>query len=421
MRAIQKQHRRCCGLDIHKDSVVACILPPDGSSGVVIRKVYGTFRKDLTRMRGWLKQLKVTEIAMESTGVYWRPVWNVLDQQGFQLLLVNPAQVKALQGRKSDRRDAQRIAEFLQDRRLDPSFVPPREIGELRQLLRHRVSLLQQRGQVQNHIRDLFESASIKLGSVTSDLLGVTGRGIIEALIAGQSCPERLSWKVRGSLRKKERRVRESLEGYFQEFHRRMLQAYYEQYQFLNRQIAALEAEIERCLQPYQKQLDLLVTIPGVDRVVAWQMIAELGVEMTVFPDAAHCASWAGLSPGNCESAGKKLSNRTKKGNKYLRRILTQAAWAAARTKQGYLPAFFQRVKARRGWGRAAFALAHKILVIAYSMLKTGTPYQDLGSDYFDRRNPGRTARRLVARLERLGMKVLIVPSTTVTPTIHAG
>jgi len=413
----EKVYRRCCGMDVHKDTVVVCVLPPDGETGKRALKVWRTFRRDLIRMRGWLKLLKVTEIAMESTGVYWRPVWNVLEEQGFRLLLVNPAQVKALQGRKSDQRDAQRLAEFLQDGRLDPSFVPPREIRELRQMLRHRLSLLQQRGEAHNQIRDLFETANIKLSSVASDLLGLSGRRIIEAMMAGQDSPELLSWKVRGKLRKKERQVQESLDGCFQEFHRRMLKAHYQHYQFLSQQVQDLEAEIARRMKPYADKIAVLRTIPGVEQMVAWHVIAELGADMSVFPDADHCASWAGLSPGSCESAGKQFSGRTKKGNKYLRRVLTQAAWAASHCKDGYLRAFFYRVKARQGWGKAIFAVAHKILVIAYCLLKTGTPYQELGSDYFDKLHPERTARRLVERLQRLGLTVTLTPSPAPTPT----
>jgi transposase len=336
-------------------------------------------------------------------------------------LLVNPAQVKALQGRKSDRRDAKRISEFLQDGRLDPSFVPPHEIRELRQLLRHRLSLLQQRGESHNQIRDLFETANIKLSSVASDLLGVSGRRIIEAMIAGQDSPELLSWKVRGKLRKKEKQVKESLKGCFNEFHRMMLKAHYEHYQFLSQQVKDFEAEITRRMAPHAKSIAGLITIPGVDQIVAWHLIAELGADMTVFPDADHCASWAGISPGSCESAGKQLSGRTKKGNKYLRRVLTQAAWAASHCKEGYLRAFFYRVKARRGYGRAIFAVAHKILVTAYCILKTGMPYQDLGGDYFDKLNPDRTARRLVERLGRLGLTVTVAPSAPQNPGFQEG
>jgi transposase len=326
-------------------------------------------------------------------------------------LLVNPAQVKALQGRKTDGRDARRIAEYLQDGRLDPSFVPPPEIRELRQILRHRLSLLQERGEAHNQIRDLFETANVKLSSVASNLLGVSGCRIIEAMIAGEDSPELLSWKVRGSLRKREKEVRESLKGYFNDFHRLMLAAYYRHYQFLSEQVQAFEAEIARRMERYAQQVAALMTIPGVQQIVAWHLIAEMGTDMSVFPDADHCASWGGLSPGSCESAGKQLSGRTKKGNKYLRRVLTQAAWAAAHCKDGYLRGFFYRVKARRGWGKAIFAVAHKILVIAYCILKTGTAYQDLGSDYFDKLHPERTAQHLVKRLQRLGFNVIAAPS----------
>ena len=365
---------------------------------VVARKTYRTFRNDLSRMRGWLKQLHVTEIAMESTGVYWWPVWNVLEGQGFRLLLVNPAQVKALQGRKSDKRDAKRIAEFLQDGRLDASFVPPPEIRQLRQLLRHRLSLLQQRTEVHNQIRDLFETASLKLSSVASDLLGVSGRRIIEAMIAGEDFPELLSGRQRGSLQKKKKLAQESLKGYFNDFHRQMIEMHYRHYEFISKQIQELEIEISRRMEPYSRQITLLMSIPGVERVVAWHLIAEMGADMSVFPDADHCASWAGVCPGSCESAGKQLSTRTKKGNKYLRRVLTQAAWAVSHCKHGYLRAFFYRVKARRGWGKAIMAVEHKILVFAYCILKTGIPYQDLGDNYFDKLHPERVAHRLLHR-----------------------
>jgi transposase len=409
---MKEVYRRCCGMDVHKETVVVCVLPPDGKQGDPVKKIFGTFRKDLTRMRGWLKLLKVTDIAMESTGVYWRPIWNVLEEQGFErLLLANPVQVKALTGRKSDARDCRRIAEYMQDRRLDASLVPPREVRELRHLLRHRLSLLQQRNEVHNQIRDLFETANVKLSSVVSNLMGLSGRRIIEALIAGEESPDKLSWKVRGHLRKKEHLVRESLKGYFNQFHRTMLDALYQQYQFLTGQIEAFNARLAEHMAPYAAQIELLTTIPGVDRIVAWHLIAELGADMTVFPTADHCASWAGMTPGDDESAGKQRSTRCKKGNKFLRRVLVQSAWAASNCKQGYLRALFYRIKARRGWSKAVVAVGHKILVIAYNILRTGAPYFDLGDDYFDRLHPLRTTRRLVHRLERLGLRVQLSPA----------
>lgn len=303
---MKEVYRRCCGMDVHKDSIVVCVLPAVGEAGKAIRKTYGSFRNDVIRLRVWLRQLRVNEIAMESTGVYWRPLWNVLEDQGFRLLLVNPAQVKALQGRKSDGRDAQRIAEFLQDGRLDASFVPPPEIRQLRVLLRHRIALLEQRNELHNQIRDLFETASLKLSSVVTDLMGVTGRGIIEALIRGEDSPEILSWKVRGRLRKKEKLVKESLKGYFNEFHRSMLESLYRHHQFLTAEIKLFEQRVAQQMVPYAADIERLVTIPGVDQLVAWHLIAELGADVTVFPDADHCASWAGLVPGENESAVSK-------------------------------------------------------------------------------------------------------------------
>lgn len=401
---MSKTYRRCCGMDVHKETVVVCVLPPDGEQGKPIKKVYETFRNELARMRAWLKLLKVTAIAMESTGVYWRPIWNMLEGHGFELLLANPQQVKALHGRKSDKRDAERIAQFLQDRRLDPSLVPPREIRRLRDLLRYRVSLLEQRNQVHNKIRDLFETANLKLSSVASDLLGVTGQNIIRALIDGETSPDKLSWKVRGSLRKKEKQVRQSMVGCFDEFHREMLRLLWAQYTFLSAQIEQVEARTRQAMEPHQELMALLDGVPGMDEVVAWTVIAELGIDMSVFPTAAHVCSWAGLCPGTNESAGKQMSSSTRKGNRYLRRGLLQAAWAATRDKSSYLRVFFHRVKSRKGWGKAIVALAHKLLAIGYEILKTKTAYYELGPDYYDQINPAKTIKRLINRLERLGV-----------------
>lgn len=407
---MKKSYSRCCGIDVHKDSVEVCILPAVGTSGAPIRKQFKTFRSDLIQLRKWLKLSRVTEIAMESTGVYWRPLWNVLQDQGFErLLLANPAQVKALHGRKSDRRDAQRIAEFLQDGRLDGSFVPTSEMQQLRMLLRGRIAVVEQRNEVYNHIRDLFETAGVKLSCVLSDLMGVTGRGIIEALIAGETSPDKLSWKVRGSLRKKEKQVRASLQGCFDEFHRDLLKRSYRQYTFLSEEITEFEKLIEERMAPHAERVERLDGIPGVDRLVAWHLIAELGIDMTVFPDDDHCASWAGLVPGENESAGRNKSNRCRKGNRVLRRVLTQAAWAASRCKKGYLRAFFSRAKGRSGWAKAIVATAHKILTIAYCMLRDGTPYRDLGDDYFDKLNPARTIKRMIKKLGTLGVTVQVV------------
>ena len=406
----KEKYRRCCGMDVHKETVVVCVLAAEGQAGKPLKKVYGTFRHDLGRMRGWLKQLQVTEIAMESTGVYWRPIWNVLEGHGFHLVLANPKQVKALHGRKSDKRDSQRIAEFLQDRRIDPSLVPPPEIRRLRDLLRHRVSLLEQRNQTHNKIRDLFETANLKLSSVASNLLGVSGQRIIEALIAGETSADKLSWKVKGKLRKKEKQVRQSLVGCFDEFHREMLELLWKQYQFLSGQIEQLEAKTRREMEPYRELIELLDGVPGFDEVIAWTLIAETGTDMSAFPTHGHVASWAGMCPGTNESAGRQMSTKTRKGNRYLRRALLEAAWAATRKKNCYLRAFFYRLMYRKGWGKAIVALGHKLLVIAYEIMKTRTPYYELGADYYDQLNPEKTIQRLVQRLGKLGLEVAITP-----------
>ncbi len=315
-----------------------------------------------------------------------------------------------LQGRKSDQRDAKRIAEFLQDERLDGSFVPPREIRELRQMLRHRQSILEARNEVHNQIRDLLETANFKLSSVATDLMGLTGRNILRALADGLDSPERLSWKARGSLRKKEAKIKEAMKGEASEFFRWMLKSHLEHYDFLTNLIATLEKQIEGHMASYEEHVLRLITITGVERLVAWNLIAELGVDMSVFPTAAHCASWAGLAPGTHESAGKQKTGRTKRGNRTLRRILTQSAWANTHCKHGYLKAFFLRIRARCGWSKAIVATAHKILVIAYGILNNKLPYQDLGSDYYDRLNPDKTIRRIQNRLAKLGYQAIVTP-----------
>jgi transposase len=275
-------------------------------------------------------------------------------------------------------------------------------------LLRCRVAILQERNEVINRIDEVLQTASIKLSSTVTDLMGTSSQAILKALIAGEDSPERLSWKARGRLRKKATEVKESVKGYFTEFHRWMLEFHYGEYEDLTRKVEKLETKIREHMLPYQEQVELLDTIPGVDEIVAWNLISEFGVDMSVFPTADHCASWAGLCPGENESAGKQLSAKTKKGNKYLRRTLTQSAWAASRKKNSYLRAMFHNVKSRRGWPKAIIAVAHKILVIAYSILSTKQPYQELGGDYFDKLNPARAARNLIRRLNNLGLEVTV-------------
>jgi transposase len=272
--------------------------------------------------------------------------------------------------------------------------------------MRQRVSLLEQRNEVHNQVRDLLETTGIKLSPVASDIMGVSGQAILRALAAGEESAARLSWKVRGRLGKKEAQMREALKVEFSEFHRGILKLHLEHYDFLTQQVGKFEARIAAHLEPYRPQIALLTTIPGIDQIVAWNLVAEMGVDMSVFPDAAHFASWAGLCPGTQERGGKQRSGRTKEGNRYLRRILTQAAWANSHRKDGYLRAVFHRIKARRGWAKAVVAVAHKLAVIAYPMLKDRTVYRELGGDSFDRMNPERAARKLIARLDRMGYEL---------------
>lgn len=373
------QYRRCCGIDVHKETVVVHVLAPDGTRGKGVRKSFGTMHAALVNLRTWLKLLKVTGIAMESTGIYWMPVWQVLEDPAFTLLLANPQQLKALQGRKSDQRDAKRIAEFLQDRRLDGSFVPPAAIRHLRILTRNRSALLHQRNEVHNQIRDLLEMTGIKLSSVASNLLWVTGQSILRALAAGVESAERLSWKAVAKLLQKEVEIKQAVRAEAGPFSRETLGFHLRHYDFLCAHLPELEGRIAKLMMPYSSEIALLTTNPGVDRLVAWQFIAELGVDMAAFPDSEHCASWAGLSPGTQESAGVQYRGRTKKGNKYLRRILTQAARANTHRKYGYLRALFYRIKGRHYKKKAIVAVAYQILVIACSMLRSKQVCRDLG------------------------------------------
>ena len=405
--AMEENWRRCAGMDVHKDMIEVHVLAPDSEPKVKSeRRTFRTFTGDLIQLRTWLVGMRVTEAGMESTGVYWQPVWRELEGHVAKLILANPAQVKALQGRKSDRRDAKRIAEFVKDGRLDSSFVPPPEFREMRELLRHRVNLLGDRNRTQNRIHKVMEGANLKFAPVASDLFGATGRGVMAALVAGEADPDKLALMAMGKLKIKGEELRRALRGNFTPHNRFMLKDLLEQLESVEARIAKYEGEVATRMKPHEEQIRRLRTIPGVDLVVAWTMVAELGVDMDVFPDAAHCASWAGLCPGENESAGKRHSTRTKRGNRYLRRVLVQAGWANSRRKKGYLKARFHRIAARKGQKKAAVAVGHKILVCGYTMLKTGTDYAELGEDYFDVMEIDKTARRLKGRLERIGFKV---------------
>jgi len=403
---------RCCGLDVHKRSISACLLTPheEGGTKQQVRR-FGTVTRDLLELCDWLISNQVTHVAMESTGVYWKPVWNILEAS-VTILLVNAQHVKAVPGRKTDAKDCQWIADLLQHGLLRGSFVPPNPIRQLRDLTRTRASLRQDHTAVANRMQKILEDANIKLASVATDWLGVSGRAILSRLLDGEQDAGTLANLCRGRLRDKIPEMQLALEGRMTEHHRWMLRLQREQLEFLEAQIVKLETKIQEEMQTYQEAVNLCTTIPGIEAIAAANLVAEMGVNMDQFPSAAHLASWAGVCPGNNESAGKRLSGKARNGSVWLRRNLCQAAWAASHSKNTYLSAQFRRLAARKGKKRALVAVGHTILVIVFHMLKNHQPYRDLGADYFDRRNGEQIKRSLIRRLERLGLQVTVQDPT---------
>ena len=403
---------RCCGLDVHKATVTACVRLPDRQGNrTELLAEFSTMTSDLLALSDWLSGLGVTHVAMEATGVYWKPVYYLLEDD-FELLLVNAAHIKHVPGRKTDVQDAQWIAQLLEHGLLRGSFVPPREIRELRDLTRYRKSLIRERQREANRLHKLLEDANIKLASVATDVLGVSGRLMLKALLEGESDPEALAELARGRLRKKLPALRQALRGRFSGHHALLLSHILSHLDYLEEAVGELSEEIERRLAPFGRELELLRSIPGVERRTAEAMLAELGPDMARFPSHRHAASWAGICPGSEESAGKRKSGRTRKSNRWLREVLIESGLAASRTKDTYLRAHYVRVKRRRGHKRATVSTGHSILVSAYHVLKQGVPYHELGADYFDRRDdPERLVRRLVGQLERLGQSVTLEPT----------
>lgn len=416
-------YRCCAGLDVHRDTVSACVRRRvrGQAEAVIEEQVFGTFTQDLQRLRRWLKKHKAKQVAMESTGVYWIPVWNVLEG-GFRLTLVNPATVRALQGQKTDRIDARRIAEYLQYGLLRGSFIPPKPIRELRALTRMRAHIQQDRNRVINRMARLLETVNVKLASVASNIAGVSGMAMLRLLASGVHDPERLAECARGHLRIKIPALVLALEGRPDAHFRWLLAELLGKLDRLDEELVRLEARLGELAAPYADVLRRLATIPGVDQTTALVLLAEFGDDMSQFPTAAHLASWAGLCPGNAESAGKRFSGRTRKGDRYVRRILVQSAWAASRKNDCFLAALFFRTAQRRGRKKAAVAVAHRILVIAWHILaESGAEYVERGGDHFDRRNPQRTARRLAQRLEAIGYKVTLAPAPEPKPARPRG
>jgi transposase len=397
---------RCCGLDVHQAVVVACLLV--GRADQRPRKqirTFGTTTRDLETLRDWLKAEGCTHVGMESTGIYWRPVYAILEGE-FELIVGNAQHMKNVPGRKTDVKDSEWIADLVRHGLIKKSFVPPKPIRELRDLLRYRTKLVQSRSSERNRLSKLLETANIKLSSVATDIFGVSGMAMLKALAQGNVTPEQMADLARGVLRKKIPELQLALDGRVEEHHRFLLNIQIERLERMDADVACLDKRIEEKLEPYRDLHRLLIEIPGVDWVVAAVIIAELGVDMSVFVSTYHLASWAGVCPGNNESAGKRKTGRTRKGNVHLRTMLVQAAIAGSRNKGTYLRDKFYRLKARRGGKRAALAIAHKILVATYHILSTGVAYKDLGDVYLDQLSERRVTNNLVRRLERLGYDV---------------
>ncbi len=404
---------RCAGLDVHKAQVTGCVRVSDAAGGREQQLAeFPTTVRGLVALRDWLEAHRVRQVAMEATGVYWKPVWAILED-AFELTLCNARHVKQVPGRKTDVSDAAWLCQLMEAGLLRASFVPPKPIRQLRTLTRYRKTQIAERQREANRLHKTLEDTGIKLDCVATDILGVSGRAMLEALCRGTTDPSVLADLARGRLRAKLPQLREALEGRFDAHHALVVGAILAHLDFLDEQIERLSDAIGEALGPFAPAVELLCSIPGVQRRTAEVIVAEVGTDMSRFPTAGHLASWAGQCPGNDQSAGKPRSGRTRKGSKWLGAALEEAALAATRTRtSSYLAAQYQRLRPRRGHGRAVGAVKHTIIVACWHMLTTGELYRDLGPDYFTRRDPDRQIRRLLAQLERLGQRVTLETAT---------
>jgi transposase len=402
---------RCCGLDVHRDTVAACVrVPGPNAKRQQEVRTFGTTANELLALRDWLEAHKVTDVAMESTGVYWKPVFYVLEE-AFACLLVNATHIKQVPGRKTDVKDCVWIAQCLECGLLRGSFVPPAPIRELRDLTRHRRVLIEERTRAVNRLHKLLQDAGIKLASVATNILGVSGRAMLEALVQGTTAPDVLADLARGRLRKKLPALRQALTGRFRPHHAFLVSQLLTHVDDLDEAVKAVGQEIDARLAPFAEHVTQLDSIPGIDRRTAEVLIAELGVDMSFFPSDRHLTSWAGICPGNNESAGKHRSGKTRKGNRWLRTALVEAAWAAIRNENSALAARYRRIMRHRGHKKALVAVAHAMLRMIYRVLTDGITYREPGADYYDRRHAERVRRRAIQLLERQGYRVTIEPA----------
>lgn len=398
---------RCCGLDVHKKNVVACVRTPEREQV----RTFATLTRELLRLLDWLQRERVTVLAMESTGSYWKPVYNLLEGQGMRLMLVNPAHMKAVPGRKTDVKDAQWIADLLRHGLLRASRIPDRPQRELQEAVRYRQSLIQDRANEVRRVQKVLEGGNIKLGDVATDVLGKSGRMMLQALVAGETDSERLAGMAQGRMRSRRASLRLALEGSVDAHQRFLLKRQLRHIEFLEQEIEAMSQEIEERMRPFEPLLTRVDAIPGIGRRSAERILAEIGTDMSYWRSDKALASWAKICPSNNESAGKRRSSWIGAGNQSLRGALVEAAHAAARVKDSYFSALYHRLKAKRGAKRALIAVAHAILVTIYHLLKDGTYYQDLGVDHFERHDREVLVRRSVRRLERFGYHVTLSPA----------
>ncbi|WP_240419497.1 IS110 family transposase [Paenibacillus periandrae] len=395
---------RACGLDVHKKSITACIVTPDGKE----IKTFRTHTVYLMELIDWINARGCSHVAMVSTGIFWKLIVNLLEAEDIEFLVVNAQHMKAVPGRKTDVKDAEWICDLLRHGLLKASYIPDRIQRELRELVRYRRSLIQERAREHNRIQKVLEGANIKLASVVSDIMGLSSRDMLEAMVEGETDPEKLAGFARRTLKRKKEELELALRGNMSAHQRLMLKAMLTHIDFLNEQIVDLDTEVAKRLDPFQEQLDRLDTIPGIARRTAEQILAEIGTDVGArFPSAAHLCSWIGLVPGHNESAGKRKPSKTRKGNKYLRAALTEAA-QSIRGSDNYLGAQYRRIAARKGRQRAAIAVAHSMMTIAYYLLTRGENYRDLGSNYFETRQQEMIVKQSVRRLENLGFTVTI-------------